>query len=97
MNAPFAPAAIHCREYPLAQYYTEADLDTLFEGQVRTLDDRGAYPVAHFRDGRTLALNVALCPGCDQPVTDGWCADCEEHCHDMRRDVALVTGSGVVL
>ena len=90
-------AAIHCREYPLAQYYTEADISAggIFEGQISTLYDTAEGRYAEFhrtamdcklgKPAQRLWLDVALCPGCDEPLDDDmWCPGCEGHCRETE-------------
>ena len=33
---------------------------------------------ACFRGGQRVPLNVPLCTGCDEPLADGHCPDCDE-------------------
>jgi hypothetical protein len=90
-------AAIHCREYPLAQYYTETDISAggIFEGQIATLYDTSEGRYAEFhrtpmdsklgKPARRIMLDTAICPGCDEPVDDDfWCPSCEGHCRERE-------------
>lgn len=40
---------------------------------------------AHYRGGRSCAIGVPLCDGCDRPLTNGYCVHCDRPAHTTYR------------
>lgn len=75
MNARFLPdARIEAVPYSSGSYVmTEADLPSNVVGTIHDCERA----VIHKPYRAVIWLNVPLCSGCDQPIVDHQCADCE--------------------